>query len=445
MPRQFKRACDNTCRHRKLKCDEDYPICQRCAKTGRYCDRSERPLQIRITPGREHKGRDLSTKAPRKALELRETADLFHHYIVDVALWYDLSDAQSTFSTHVPAVSLDDPLLFTALMALSTMHMSKTAAPSSRDVAEAYHGQCIRLLIDLDASDPRIEKGIALAATCLLRSYEILDGEGDPNRHLRGAYSLASQYHSLPLQSSGGLPASGFWNYLREDITFSLFGHCRLKIDLDSIPGVTHFPSDSDHLNAISLVLGRIINALIETTASIAEATWEMLLNIVVTSFSELPKHFRPYSRGSVMQLSALPSVRMLRNCHAATQHYYLVSLTILAMRSSNTSQLEMVKNTVMEMGDMPTDAVTKEDVLEHLALEVCGIAFTSNEPAVLVNALGPMSFCARHIRHEPARREVTAHLSASKKATGWPIQQIIANLQNSWEARTTHGPATLT
>ena len=94
-----------------------------------------------------------------------------------MALWYDLSDAQSTFSTHVPIISLDDPLLFSALMALSAMHMSKTATPSSRDVAEWYHGQCIRLLIDLDANDPRIERGVALAATCLLRSYEILDGQ----------------------------------------------------------------------------------------------------------------------------------------------------------------------------------------------------------------------------------------------------------------------------
>ncbi|KAI1639291.1 hypothetical protein F4809DRAFT_158178 [Biscogniauxia mediterranea] len=316
-------------------------------------------------------------------------------------------------------------------MALSAMHMSKTATPSSRDVAESYHGQCIRLLIDLDANDPRIERGVALAATCLLRSYEILDGEDDPNRHLRGAYSLASRYHSLPFQLSGGLPASGFWNYLREDITFSLFGHCRLKIDLDSIPGVTHFPSDPDHLNAISLVLGRIINAAIETKTSINEATWENCLNLVINSYSGLPKHFRPYSRGAVMQLSTLPSVRMLRNCHA--------------IHSSNQSQLEMIKKTVTNIGDMPTDFVTKDDVLERLALEVCGMAFTSNEPAVLVNAFGPMSFCARHIRHESARREVIAHLSASKKVTGWPIQQIISSLQTSWEARTTHDPATTT
>jgi len=44
---------------------------------------------------------------------------------------------------------------------------------------------------------------------------------------------------------------------------------------------------------------------------------------------------------------------------------------------------------------------ITKEDILEHIGLEICGIAFTSNEPAVLVNAFGPISYCksSKHIK----------------------------------------------
>ncbi len=36
----------------------------------------------------------------------------------------------------------------------------------------------------------------------------------------------------------------------------------------------------------------------------------------------------------------------------------------------------------------------TKEYLLEQIGLEICGIAFTSNEPSVLVNAFGPISYC---------------------------------------------------
>jgi hypothetical protein len=34
------------------------------------------------------------------------------------------------------------------------------------------------------------------------------------------------------------------------------------------------------------------------------------------------------------------------------------------------------------------------EQLLERYALEICGIAFTSNRPPVLVNAFGPMVYC---------------------------------------------------
>jgi hypothetical protein len=110
-------------------------------------------------------------------LEASHLANYFRHYIGDVALWYDLSDAGCFFSTEIPAIALDEPLLFCAIMALSAMHVSQTTAPSARTVAETYHRRCVRYLINLNPDDELIEKGVALATTCLLRSYEILAGE----------------------------------------------------------------------------------------------------------------------------------------------------------------------------------------------------------------------------------------------------------------------------
>lgn len=114
---------------------------------------------------------------PRKALESLELANYFRRYISDVAPWYDLSDSQCRFSTEVPIIALDEPLLFYAIIALSAVYVSQTTAPSARTIAEAYHTRCIRRLIELDPEDVLIKKGVALAVTCLLRSYEILAGE----------------------------------------------------------------------------------------------------------------------------------------------------------------------------------------------------------------------------------------------------------------------------
>jgi hypothetical protein len=84
---------------------------------------------------------------------------------------------QCSFSAGVPILALDESLLFHAVIALSAMHVSQTTAPSARAIAETYHRRCIRQLIDLDPEDALIERGVALAVTCLLRSYEILAGE----------------------------------------------------------------------------------------------------------------------------------------------------------------------------------------------------------------------------------------------------------------------------
>ncbi|KAK3333040.1 hypothetical protein B0T19DRAFT_439844 [Cercophora scortea] len=58
--------------------------------------------------------------------------------------------------------------------------MASTArAAESREVAEFYHGSCIRLLIGLEDGDELVEGGAAPQTACLLRSYEILDTAQD--------------------------------------------------------------------------------------------------------------------------------------------------------------------------------------------------------------------------------------------------------------------------
>ncbi|KAI1201986.1 hypothetical protein F5X97DRAFT_271785 [Nemania serpens] len=436
MPRKYRRAGNNTCRQRKLKCDEIFPICRRCSKAQRYCDRSGRPASTA-----EHTSRIeldigkclLVDEDPRKALESLELANYFRRYINNVAPWYDLSDSQCCFSTEVPVIALDEPLLFYAIIALSAVYVSQTTVPSARTIAEAYHTRCIRRLIELNPEDALIKQGVALAVTCLLRSYEILAESRDPNRHLKGAFSLASQFQNFLDHPSGGLLHSGFWNYLREDITFSLFRNCALKINLDPVPAPGNVSSDQDRLNSISLILGRIINAMIGSTSEMAGGTWEAMWSYVKDWLSGSPAHFQPFSRAALPSLSRLPTVHMLKSCQAASRHYILVSFAILAIHAQSILEVNDLISFTSSIGLLVGTAKTKEDLLEHIGLEVCGIAFTSNEPSVLVNAFGPISYCAKYIRTEACQQEVVGHLVASRKATGWPVQQVVSDLQQNW------------
>ncbi|KAH7038144.1 uncharacterized protein B0I36DRAFT_237958 [Microdochium trichocladiopsis] len=455
MPRVFNKSCSNTCRYRKIKCDQAQPICGQCSRIGRYCDRAKRAPKVRQELRHSAEQADDSSKdcggaatpvtSPRDALQSSRTADFFQHYIAELAPWYDLSDGRRHFAVQVPILALDEALLFNALMALSAMHLARTSMPSARPAAESYHGMCIHALIGLTESDSRLlENGIALAATCLLRSYEILSEDADPNRHLQGAYSLASQPHrgfGHDHASTGSLLLQGFWNYLREDITFSLFGECPLKIDLAAVfvpPSATG--TDHDHLNNMSVVLGSIINGLFGRNATSSDTSWTTWIGALRGWIQQVAGTVYPFSRAAGKAVASdLPSVRVLQDCHASAWHYFLVALCVLSSRAPAQKRQADIIELASSYQPHFSECKGREEFLEAAAMEICGIAFTSNSPAVIVNAFGPISFCARFIHDKAVQEDIIRHLFACQKRTGWPVQRIVGRLEAHWKAELGH------
>ncbi|KAK1237103.1 hypothetical protein MKX07_005982 [Trichoderma sp. CBMAI-0711] len=256
-------------------------------------------------------------------------------------------------------------------------------------------------MIQLDEKSELLTNGVALAAACLLRSYEILDEDVDPNRHLRGAYSLASCEASIAGSPPDSLLAAGFWNYLREDITFSLFEGCPLKMDVteSAAPSLADDGNDQQ-LHSISLILGQIINKAFRVTLS---------------------------------TVGELPSFWFLQDFYASARQYLLVSLSILAV-SAQPDQLSMLPAVNASTG-ITGHAADKDDLLDAYALEICGIAFTTNIPSVVVNSFGPIAYCGKFIRSEQARQEVIRRLAACKRPVGWPVERLISSLKQSWAA----------
>ncbi|RXG43782.1 hypothetical protein VDGE_02836 [Verticillium dahliae] len=432
-------AC-NTCRSRKVKCDERQPICQRCSIAGRYCERTARPTRQPL-PERRDRGHGDAVRGPspkwpspdnpRKALASPDIARIFHHYILEIAPWYDLSDPASSFATRLPRLALEMPLPFSAIIAQAAMQICQTTVPSQRPVAEFYHGHCVRLLIELRNDCGSVESEAALAAVCLLRSYEILDEEVDPNRHLHGAYSLASRQKLLLDNGFRTLSSAGFWNYLREDITYSLFEEQPLKMDLENIPVPTQHLEDHDHLNAISLVLGRILNAHFNDGSPGRDqpVSVSAMLHMLRSWQKALPRHFEPLCMDNSRPSGALPSVWMLGDCHAAARQYFLVSIMVLCMIMQLETLTEILQLVELDLPSSPS----REDIVETCALEVCGLAFTAKSNPVLVNAFGPISYCARHIRVEASRQELLRCLAPCKKTVGWPVQRLMDDLQSRW------------
>lgn len=281
-----------------------------------------------------------------------------------------------------------------------------------------YHEHCIQLLLQLCPEDVRLDDGYHLAAVCTLRSYEILAEDFDPNRHLSGAYALSAA-SSLTMDTPN-LWKAGFFNYLREDITFSLM-NCRvLKIDLNNMAVPESALDDEDQLNFAALYLAEAINL------GFSHAPSKRMQSGLSDRFEKwqhsLPERFSPfYDSTGDESYSVFPIIRLLRGCHVAVAQYGLLTESL-----------------IYDIAPEPHGKQDSERFLHEQAVRLCGMAFTSNSPAVLVNSFGPIAHCGRHIRNPAQQADLIRRLHASGKDTGWPVQRMIDDLNQHWSTRTT-------
>ncbi|KIW93781.1 uncharacterized protein Z519_05096 [Cladophialophora bantiana CBS 173.52] len=390
--------------------DEKLPTCHRCERSGRWCDRTA-PLKIhaqknggrRAINGEVTDGMGQASAErfgePRARLQDEEIAHYFGHYLKTLAAWYDLNDLGQAFRGIVGSRAQQSSLLLSAVIAFAAMHKSRTCHAVPKLLAERHHAHCLRLLIGITESAPAIKDGTALAATCLLRSYEILAEEEDPNRHLFGAFSLIPPLSCVLPEEP--LLRAGVWNYLREDITFSLINRCPLKIEVGALDIVLR--RDDDYANQITLLLARVINA--------AFADGSNLLVELQSAVSDwnLSVPFQPYheSHGGVF-----PKIQMVEDCHVAAMQYWHVAQILLGLNSGNTVNFEA-----------------------H-ARSICGMAFSAYSDPVIVNSYGPICYSAQWLSRDDSRRELVDRLLDSQKRTGWPVENIIKKLKLCWAGK---------
>lgn len=117
----------------------------------------------------------LASLSPRAALLNSDIAFIFNHYIYKLAPWYDLNDASRLFGTAVPACALEVPVLFQAVIAFSCAHWFKITGKLG-EIAFSFHAACVEALLKTLTNISELP-GEYLAAACLLRSYEILNGK----------------------------------------------------------------------------------------------------------------------------------------------------------------------------------------------------------------------------------------------------------------------------
>lgn len=390
MPRLASPRSCLTCRRRKVKCDEALPTCARCVKAGYRCDRTSKFVFKQLPVGEAVSARN----NPRKHLQEPHIAELFHVYLKDLAPWYDLNGPSCAFAQEAATLALDDMLLFSAIIALAGCYSARRFS-SSPALAEEYHEQCLQLLINLSPSEKAVQHGTALATTCLLRSYEIMSEDTDPNRHLFGASTLLPP--EAPNLLDGSLLASGFWNYLREDITYSLIHSCPLKIKTD-YPS-QHVSERSSLSNIMTLFLAYAVNLHFNKQDD-HQHSQTLSQDIDICWQRNQPRPFAYHDLDS----DAFPVIKMVSDTEVAASHYYKVAKCIM---STNHRSI--------------------------LAAEVCGLAISSMSDAVVVNAYGPICFVGRWLEKVSQKNMLVKWLHESQKRTAWNVRYVIESLKRAW------------
>lgn len=159
---------------------------------------------------------------------------------------------------------------------------------------------------------------------------------------------------------------------------------------------------ESGRLHHVSLILGRIINALF--TRAVTGEEWDALMGAAVAWYEELPMIERPCARTEGAK-GELPSVWFIEDSHgkfrisvvrsyiltmtASAMHYFLIACCILAVFASP-AQLPLLP-IARDSGE--AQGKSRGDILESYATEICAIAFTARTPSVLVNAFGPIAY----------------------------------------------------
>jgi hypothetical protein len=273
---------------------------------------------------------------PTEDLRNELIARLYHHYIENLAAWYDLCEHERPFESVVSARALEVSVLFNAIVAFSAQH--KALSDARYDTCSTlYHSACIHeLLSGLGAFSPTLQEDYLVAA-CLLRSYEILNGihfsaryhrtyayliaadSRQEQRHLLGAYRFSST-EKIDMTKTGLLQA-GAWNYLREEITVAL--ECRRPVRLNIHLDVRSATSGSDsvHANTMTYILARVINLCFGHDESgyileFNEDEWTKLNAELVFWSENLPTTYAPYSQAPKAG-NPFPSEWYLRPWHS--------------------------------------------------------------------------------------------------------------------------------
>ncbi|KAH6682219.1 C6 zinc finger domain protein [Plectosphaerella plurivora] len=226
MPRRRTKSGCRTCRIRKVKCDETFPACRRCATTGRKCD----GYGIR---GGGHLV-TITVPSPRVASTADHQAmEWFCHRTAVKLQGSFYSDFWTSLLTQS---SVGEPAVLHAVLALSCVHRQGIVGKEGRGQSTAalqHYGQAIRCLQPHFVAGDRLARRVALIACVVFTSLDLLRG------HFATAFTHLESGRKLLVWRGGGREYVDDWieeTFSRIDLQIGLMRFLHRGVFLTGLP-----------------------------------------------------------------------------------------------------------------------------------------------------------------------------------------------------------------
>ncbi|KAI1359585.1 hypothetical protein F5Y08DRAFT_319211, partial [Xylaria arbuscula] len=300
-------------------------------------------------------------------LKDKDEANLFYHWVRNIAPLFDLCDHERYFQTVVPECATACPPLLNAILASSAKHASRMGMVDPL-VADKYYQECLGTIIPILSAHNMVRDENLLAATVILRFIEEVDipfSPADPQYHLIGTRAfLASRDRTRKFSKLG---RAVFWLALRQEIWVALI-HSR-PVHPDMFVEDLYSPEgppecDCDYANRA------VVQTALCLTYCFGEKeqqiyTWEVLSESLDRWYAERPWQFYPMSADENEE-KFLPEPKYLTDAVVTgMQHYYLARL-ILAAHNPRTINLGPARKVHLKNTDQE---------MKQIVRIICGIA----------------------------------------------------------------------
>ena len=227
-----------------------------------------------------------------------ETAGLLRLYQNGIGIWMDIFDHTRTYQNDLVRCSLSSPLLMHAICAMSAKQMSLIQNKFLWEpVASRIYGESLSLLIK-GLTDPTMDRGLLLAATILLGSYELLAEPGiDYQKHLYGASTVIQSFKTGEKESR--FEQASFWIYARQDVALALVNERPTLTPPDQWPPLPKHADSIEEIfgNQILRLLAKVIQIKFTQTSSVWSSRRlddvQQLLSDMESLWINLPPHVR--------------------------------------------------------------------------------------------------------------------------------------------------------